>query len=223
MLVTTHSYGARSTIFSTVSKCRNKKSCEEASEKITARAQPSAFHVSSFSDLLEDYADKSWCWEGWWAGDTSLSAKADSFWSLPREQWLEKADVALTLEVTPAASCGLVPRDSVDLYLIALHKVFFFYEFLQLCSNSIEVRKMCTGPAAVSGTTAEELAISSLWKPSALLHRLQLERGASGGWQVAPSGASAPPTDVGNGQWKEAFLSLHQAAPTWGLQPTCTF
>lgn len=77
-------------------------------------------------------------------------------------QGLEKADVALTLQVTPPASCGLVSRDSLYLYLIALHKVFFLYEFLQLCSNSIKVRKMCTGPAAESGTTAEELAFSSL-------------------------------------------------------------
>jgi len=100
------------------------------------------------------------------------------------------------------------------LYLIALHKVFFFYDFLQLCSNSTEVRKTCAGPAAVSGTTAEELAFSSLGKPSELLHRLQAEHGASGECQVAPGRASALPTDVGDGQWEEAFLSLQQAAPT---------
>lgn len=35
-----------------------------SSEKTTAWAQPSAAHVSSFSDSLGDFADKSSCWEG---------------------------------------------------------------------------------------------------------------------------------------------------------------
>lgn len=84
--------------------------------------------------------------------------------------------------------------------------MFFFIEFLQSCFDSVKATRLCSSPAAVAGTAAEEFAFSSSEKPSKLLHWLKLKHWLPGGWQVGPAGAKAPRADVGkgNGQSKSS-------------------